>query len=702
MFKLRQYLILFSLGLISACQAQDKSDMNHLAEESSPYLLQHARNPVDWYPWKDNALEKAQAEDRLMVISVGYSACHWCHVMEHESFEDQEVAELMNAHYVNIKVDREERPDIDEVYMSACQVVTQWSGRGSCGWPLNVIALPDGRPIFAGTYFPKEQWMRILDYYRDAYINSRDDVEQAAEQITSAIRSTQQSGRQNPAEKPNADWSMLDVLLPKWDQHLDKELGGRIGAPKFPMPINYEYLLKYHALSEKEEVLNWTMTTLDQMAMGGIYDQIGGGFARYSVDSRWLVPHFEKMLYDNGQLVSLYSHAYQSTGKELYREIVYESLDFIAREMTSPEGAFYSALDADSDGEEGKYYVWTEAEIDELLGQDADAFKKINQVNKDGNWEHGKNILHRKKSDAEEAAELGMEPEAFRKWLKEQENILLEHRAKRIRPGLDDKALCAWNALMLNGYIDAYRIFGEDEWLQIALKNAQLIERKMMQKDGRLNRNYKDGKSVINAFLDDYALLSTAYINLYQATFDEHWLDLADKLASYVLQHFGQDDSPLLHYTSDLDPALIVRPAELSDNVIPSSNSSMARALLSLSHLLNKPDYLERAEAIYWSMDQSVRQYPVFHANWALLLSEISRAPFQVAIVGEEAEQLRKAFDRHYLPQVLMLGGEGKNNLELLENKGVKGETWIYVCQDRICKLPVQTVDEALEQIKNW
>ncbi len=666
---------------------------NKLINESSPYLQQHAYNPVDWHPWGDEALEKAQKEDKLIVISIGYAACHWCHVMEHESFEDSTVAELMNDKFVSIKVDREERPDIDQIYMNA---VYLFAGRG--GWPLNALALPDGRPVFAGTYYPKEQWMEILKFYSGKYETDKQALIDQAEKATSTI------GRMemvlfNP-EAPEYQTSDLDNLFTTWKKRIDFKLGGKQGAPKFPMPNNYLYLLRYHHLTGNEDALRAVTSTLDNMANGGIYDHLGGGFARYSVDAIWLVPHFEKMLYDNAQLVSLYSEAYQLTKNPIYKKVVYETLEFIEREMTDKTGGFYSSLDADSEGEEGKFYVFTKQEIDNLLGEeDANIFNTYYNVTEKGNWEHHKNILHLQKTNIEVAKKLDLTEEQLLTVINSGKEKLFAHRAKRIRPGLDNKILTSWNALMIKGYTDAYRVFGEQKFLDKAIRNAKFLEENCMQVDYRLNRNYMNGKSSINAFMDDYALTTYAFISLYQATFDEQWLEKAKGLADYTLQHFYDETTGMFYYTSSLDKPLIARKMEVSDNVIPGANSIMARNLYYLGMFYYDKNYLDKSAQMLHNVKDDALQQPLFYSNWAILMLHQVQEPYEIAIVGDDFTTKRKELDQHYLPNTLLLGGKTEGNLQLLKSKLRPGNTMIYVCQNKSCKLPVQEVEQAIQQM---
>ncbi|MFT7614689.1 MAG: hypothetical protein ACI9J3_003672, partial [Parvicellaceae bacterium] len=535
---------------------------NELINESSPYLLQHAHNPVNWHPWGDKALKKAKDENKMLIISVGYAACHWCHVMEHESFEDTAVAKLMNEHFVAIKVDREERPDVDQIYMTAAQLMT---GRG--GWPLNALALADGKPFYAGTYYPKKDWVEILEYFVKIKGTTPELITQQAEKVSMGIESSENI-LLNTSE---SSYSMTDLKagVSKWIPNYDPILGGGNRAPKFPMPSMWEYMLHYSQISANDEAFDAVKTTLDKMAFGGIYDHVGGGFARYSTDKYWHVPHFEKMLYDNGQLVSLYAHAWQATKNPLYEKVVHEILNFTAREMTSEEGGFYSSLDADSDGEEGKFYVWTKKEIDQALGSESAMFNDYYNVSAVGNWEHGKNILFRKIEDVKIAKKYKLSVSDFVAQIEKGKQILLKERANRIRPGLDDKVLTSWNALMLKGYTDAYRAFGNEKYLKAAKKNASFLIKNAFKKDGGLNRNYKDGKSSIHAFLDDYALVASAFINLYQATFEEKWLNKANELTAYAVDHFADEKSGMFFYTHDEHSNLISRKMEVADNVIP-------------------------------------------------------------------------------------------------------------------------------------
>jgi len=689
-------LLLFSFGCHSAKKkASNMSNFEHtneLIHESSPYLLQHAHNPVNWYPWGEEALAKAKAEDKLIIVSIGYSACHWCHVMEHESFEDSIVASLMNEHFVSIKVDREERPDVDDVYMTACHLV---SGRG--GWPLNAFALPDGRPAWAGTYFPKEQWMNILNQFKDLKINDPNKLNEQADQITKGIQNVDDIALVSNPSPFTKD--MLEGIGSDFMAGLDFKEGGNKRTPKFPMPNNFEFLMKYHAVTGDVKALEGLTMTLDKMAMGGIYDQAGGGFARYSTDAEWLAPHFEKMMYDNGQLVSLYANAYKLTKDPHYKQIVEQTLEWVDREMTHESGGFFSSLDADSEGEEGKFYVWSEEEIDSLFPDEKKnkLFKDYYDVSKNGNWEHT-NILRRLKSDQDFINEHNLTIEKLNDLVKDFNGTIMKARESRIRPGLDDKILTSWNALMLKGYVDAYAAFGIKEYKTTALRNADFILTKQLQSDYRLYRNFKDGKSSINGFLDDYAITIDAFVSVYQMTFDEKWLDHASKLTDYAITHFFKESNSMFNFTSDIDPPLVARKSELTDNVIPASNSIMARNLKALGELLFNKEYLAISEQMLNNMTGTIAQLqsPGFYSNWCQLYLDMVYPPYEVAIVGEDADKINMKIQESFSPTTLYLGGQNEGSLKLLESKLQDG-TLIYVCQNKACKFPVDNVEAALE-----
>ena len=667
---------------------------NALIHESSPYLLQHAHNPVNWYPWSNEALEKARNENKLIIVSIGYAACHWCHVMEHESFESEEVAQFMNEHFICIKVDREERPDIDQVYMNAVQLLT-----GQGGWPLNCITLPDGRPIYGGTYFPKGQWLNMLSQVREFVIQNPEKAENQAKLLTDGVQTNEMIYASPNTEKFSLN--DLNEIFDNWKNDIDYVEGGQSRSPKFPLPVGYQFLLHYYYLTKNEDALKAVTITLDKMADGGIYDQVGGGFSRYSTDKHWKVPHFEKMLYDNAQLVSLYSAAYQLTKNQYYKTIVAETLEFIERELTSTEGGFYASLDADSEGVEGKFYIWTKTELQQILGDNSDIMIDYYNITEVGNWENSQNILLKKDADFSFAAKYHMPEIELTKCIIETKKLLLSARAKRIRPGLDDKILTSWNGLMLKGYVDAYRAFDDTKYLDIALRNAEFINTQLKATDNRLNRNYKNGKATINAFLDDYAFIIQAFIALYQATFNEKWLEEARQLTAYSIAHFYDTKSGMFFYTSDVDASLIARKMEISDNVIPSSNSEMGKNLFLLGKYFYNDEYLDMAQRMLGNIKQQALQQGVYCANWDILMAWLAKEPVEVAIVGADYKAKRKEFDSHYLPDVFLSGGETEGKLELLNGKLIKGKTMIYACKNKTCQKPVSEVSEALNQLNN-
>lgn len=682
-----------SCGQHSTKNMADHKYTNDLINETSPYLLQHSHNPVDWVAWNDASLERAKKEQKLILVSIGYSACHWCHVMEHESFEDSTVAAFMNENFVCIKVDREERPDVDQVYMNAVQLMT---GRG--GWPLNCFALPDGRPLYGGTYFPKEQWMDVMQRVISIWEDDREKALEYATNLTKGVSESELIQRNESEANFNSD--EIAQVVDAWMKEVDNTEGGPNRAPKFPLPNNYEFLLRYGSLTDNKEILDHVNLTLEKMAFGGLYDQVGGGFTRYSTDALWKVPHFEKMLYDNGQLVSLYSEAYQATKNPLYQEIVEETLEFVEREMTAKNGAFYSALDADSEGEEGKFYIWKKDELEQLLGDDFGWVKDYYNVNQIGLWEHENYILLRKEGDEQLAKKQGLSVDELKAKVADVNSKLLAERSKRIRPGLDDKQLTSWNALMLKGYSDAYRVFGNKDYLTVAIRNAEFILKNQKQKDGALWHSHKEGRSTINGFLEDYCFTIEAFISLYQASFDRKWLDEADELAAYTIEHFQDSESGMFYFNSDKDPKLIARKMELTDNVIPASNSSIAKGLFYLGHYLDKTEYLDMAEQMLNNVYANIKQGGSWHSNWLELSLHYTNPFYEVAIFGKDADKKRSELEQHYHPNKMLVGAEKENGLPLLEFKSVEGETYIYVCVDKACQMPTTEVSEALTQFR--
>ena len=661
---------------------------NALIHETSPYLLQHAHNPVEWHPWNKESLQKAKDENKLIIISIGYSACHWCHVMERESFEDAEVAKLMNERFINIKVDREERPDIDQIYMTAVQLMNQ-----AGGWPLNCIALPNGKPVWGGTYFTKNQWLEQINEVANFHEQNSQKMKEYAERLAQGIQQSELVSFNKL--KPSFKWSQLDGLYKSWKNQFDYNYGGFNSAPKFPLPNNQLFLLRYAELTNKEKLHDYIQLTLNEMAYGGIYDQIGGGFARYSTDILWKVPHFEKMLYDNAQLVSLYSEAFTAYGNPLYQEVVEETLAFIERELSHKNGAFYSAIDADSEGEEGKFYVWKKKELKELLGEDYILFCDYYNVNNMGLWEHDNYILLRNQSDIIFCQNNKLDLNSLQKLKISWRSKLLKQRDQRIRPSLDDKSLTSWNALMCKGYVDAYLSFGKEKYLKKGLKNAQFIIEKQWQKNGALWHSFKNNRSTINGYLDDYAFTIEAFISIYQATFNEEWIARAEKLTHYCIKHFYDSTSGMFFFTSNLDVPLIARKMEINDNVIPSSSSCMANNLFSLGVILDKEEYLNMAEVQLNNIKGDMPSYPSGYSNWANLMLKKVAHFYEVAIVGKKANEKTIKLNQEYYPNKIFLGATHSSSIPLLKNKMVMGQTTIYVCQKKSCKLPTTDIKKA-------
>jgi hypothetical protein len=661
---------------------------NSLIHETSPYLLQHAHNPVEWHPWSESTLARARSMDKMLLISIGYSACHWCHVMEKESFMDEEVAAIMNKHFICIKVDREERPDVDQVYMNAVQLIT-----GSGGWPLNCFALPDGRPFFGGTYFRRGQWVQLMENIAGLFRERRKELVEQAGALTMGV----QKNDLIPAFSAGTPMELkdLDQAGAGLEKQFDYKEGGFAGAPKFPMPSSFAFLLRYGFSSENTKISEFVHLTLRKMAYGGIYDQIGGGFARYSTDANWKVPHFEKMLYDNAQLISLYSEACQVSGEQLFKEIAEETIQFCLREMASKEGGFFSSLDADSEGEEGKYYTWGTAEINQILGNHSDLIKKYYHIGGKGFWEPGRNILIRTQSPEEFAKSQGLQPSAFKSILKPAKTRLLKARNKRIRPGLDDKILTSWNGMMIKALADAYRVFGKMEYLEAAMRNAQFIMGKVFGVDGRLFHSYNRGKASVNGFLEDYCFLAEGLLALYQSSFNEDYLQKAKSLADYALAHFYDEETGFIFLTSDLDPPLIARKHEIYDNVIPSSNSVMAGILHILGLIFEDEKYLELSEKMLIRIKEQFMRHPSAFANWGSVMLQNVFPSFTVVIIGKEFREKAAAMQKRYHPNVFYCASGSGSELPVFSNRYVEGETLIYVCSGKDCKLPTSSLEKA-------
>jgi len=670
--------------------------MNQLSQETSPYLLQHANNPVHWKAWNENSLTEAKEKNKLIIISIGYSACHWCHVMEHESFEDQQVADVMNRHFINIKVDREERPDVDAVYMKAIQIMIR---RG--GWPLNVVTLPDGRPVWGGTYFRKEEWMQTLGQLQEIYQSAPEKMLDYAEKLHQGIQSVGITPNENKETSINQD--QITSLVEKWGEYFDWDFGGMASAPKFMMPNNYHFLMRFAYQKKDNQLLEFVNLTLTRMAFGGIFDTVDGAFSRYSVDNKWHIPHFEKMLYDNGQLVSLYSDAYKLTGNPLYKEVIEKTLSFVERELMNSEGGFYCALDADSLNEEnhleeGAFYVWKIPKLKTIIGDDFELFSQVFNINTFGLWEDGNYVLIQNQSLDEIAQLNSIAVSELEHKKKSWEQKLYLEREKRSKPRLDDKCLTSWNAIMLKGYVDAYKALEEPKYLDLALQNANFLIKNLWSSEGNLYHNYKNQKCTINGYMEDYSWVISAFISLYEVTFDEKWLRDAKQLTDYSLEHFYDTKTGFFAFTSNLDEALITSHYETEDNVIPASNSVMGKNLFQLGLYFENSHYEKVAERMLQNIFPSI-SYPSAYSNWLDLALNYSEQNKELAICGETALDYCNKINGLYLPNIILAGTEKVSNLPFLKDRFVADQTLFYVCQNKTCQAPSQDFQKIVSDL---
>jgi len=679
---------------------------NRLIDETSPYLLQHAHNPVDWYPWGEEALNLAKELDKPILLSIGYSACHWCHVMERESFENEEIAAIMNKHYINIKVDREERPDLDEIYMSAVQIMT-----GSGGWPMTVFLTPDRKPFYGGTYFPPDDrygrpgFPKLLVAVKDAYQNKRADIDEQAEKLVSHIN---QISNPESVDDLLLDDKIIEQAFYHYQNRFDSQHGGFGQAPKFPPGMGLILLLRYWKRSGNSRSLHIVEFTLEKMARGGMYDQLGGGFHRYSTDEIWLVPHFEKMLYDNSLLTVAYLEAFQATSKPFYREVVEETLDYVLREMYNQQnGGFYSTQDADSEGVEGKFFVWTPGEVEQILGQaDAKIFCDFYDVTDHGNFEH-QNILWVKTPADLYAKKIKIDQANLVNILNRCKKKLFEIRDKRIKPGLDDKILTSWNGLMIRSMGLAYQILGDLRYLEAAEKSAKFILTELVQKNGHLLRTHRAGKSHLNACLEDYSYFIAGLIELYQASFDPYWLREADRLNQIMISQFWDPQNGGFFFTGKDYPELIVRSKSAYDGATPSGASMAIHVLLRLAILLNQPDLIEKAKTTFSLYDHAMKTAPSGSAQMLCGVDFLIDTPKEIAIVGnplsEQTQEILKNIHRRFVPNkvvaLLNPNTEDRQKIEelipLLASKtSIDGKTTIYVCQNYACQLPTTDVGD--------
>ena len=662
---------------------------NELLNETSPYLLQHAHNPVDWHAWNEDNLTEAKQLDKPLLISIGYSSCHWCHVMEHESFVNEKIAEYMNEHFYCIKVDREERPDVDAIYMTAANIIT-----GSGGWPLNCFALPDGKPFHAGTYYPPVGWLNLLQTVDTQYGTSRKKLEEYANKLTQGIRLQETAISDTRSEKLLS--KTIVEAVEGWKNNWDMKEGGMNRSPKFPMPTNYDFLLSYTKHSNDPYASDFIDITLEKMAYGGIFDQIGGGFSRYSVDEIWKAPHFEKMLYDNAQLLSVYAKAYQRNSNPEYLRTIDKTVKWLEREMLDKSGMFYAALDADSEGEEGKYYVWKDKELRQLLGKDYSLAEVYYQIGGKGLWEHGNNILLREYSDAEIAEKFGITETEVATKISAINKLLLSNRIKRIPPGLDDKCLTSWNAMLVTGLLDAYRATGINKYRILATNCLDALIQKQVQ-ENMLWHTYKGGKPTIIGMLDSYAFLIQASLDGFYTTGNQSYYTLANKLAGQSIDKCYDADKGIFYFNEENE--LIVRTAEVYDNVIPATNSVMVQNLTQLGLLNANSNYLEIAETMIGKVQSQITQYPGGHSNWAKAHLMYTYPYYEVIVVGPEGESMAKKLQNSDLTNCIVAFSTQESNLPMFRNRYVKGQTTIYVCQRGACQLPVYSVTEALKLI---
>ncbi len=693
--------ILLAALTLSAAQAEPMT--NRLANETSPYLLQHQTNPVDWYPWGPEALERAKEEDKPIFLSIGYSACHWCHVMEHESFENEAIAAELNDKFVCIKVDREERPDLDQIYMNATQLMT---GRG--GWPMSVFLTPDLKPFYAGTYWPPTDargmpgFDRVIAGVAKAWAENRGGATEQADKLAEAL--DQLDDQHAAAEEIPAE--LLDTAARAVRGSFDPTYGGFGQAPKFPQPMNLRSLLRHWSRTGDEQSLRMVTVTLDRMAAGGIYDHLGGGFARYSVDARWLVPHFEKMLYDNALLAAAYLEAYQATGNEQYATVVRETLDYTLRDMTDAAGGFYSTEDADSEGVEGKFYVWTPSQLEEVLGQEAaSVFARVYDITDSGNFEHGQSILNLPKSIDQQAELLGRDADELRAELAESRRKLFAAREERIHPGKDDKVIVAWNGLMIDAMARAGATLNEPRYTEAAAKAARFILAEMRRPDGRLLHTWRGGEAKLDAYLDDYACLANSLVTLYESTFEAEFLDESLRLTGVVTERFACPEGGF-YYTADDHEQLITRTLDFQDNAVPSGNAMAATAMARLGKLTGDARHLDAADATVRRAVGLIGRYPTA-AGQMQIAADLLRGPTYELVVADETGDgaTLAAIRRRYLPNAVLASATGpapESLAALLAGKEpVSGQPVLYVCEGFLCHAPAIGAEEIAGRLES-
>ena len=682
---------------------------NKLIEETSPYLLQHAHNPVNWFPWGDEALNKARKENKPILVSIGYSACHWCHVMERESFEDEETARIMNEHFINIKIDREERPDLDHIYMDAVQAMT-----GSGGWPLNAFLTPDAKPFYGGTYFPPKRafnrpsWQEVLAGVTEAYTQRRNEIDAQAENLTEHLLQSNAFGVSTPGE---ANFFAKEKIIEAFEnimKNADKKWGGFGRAPKFPQSFVIQYLLRFYYISENKEALEQALLSIDKMIDGGIYDQVGGGFARYSTDTEWLVPHFEKMLYDNALLLSVIIEAYQITGDKRYKKVIEETIQFVQRELMHPGGGFYAALDADSEEEEGKFYVWNYEEVMKLLKEDGEIFCDFFDIKPTGNWsertssEEGKNILWRKKKEEIFNEEKNISIEDLQRVIQNGKKILLKKRNKRIRPQTDDKILLGWNALMNTALSKAFAATGNESFRQLAIDNMHFLLSKFSEDNAAdFFHSWKNNFGKQPAFLDDYAFLIQALIQLQEITSNSDYLEKAKIIIEHVIKNFSDSTTDFFFFTNTNQNDVIVRKKEVYDGAQPSGNAVMADNLYRLGLYFDKIEWKEKSVRMVSSLGNAIVRYPTSFGSWAGLLTEITFGTNEIAIISNEPQPILIQVLKEYIPyKIIMSATEGSNSFPLLSGKEKNSETTLYLCRSYTCENPVSSIAALIDLIR--
>lgn len=677
---------------------------NRLINETSPYLLQHAHNPVDWYAWSDEALQRALQEDKPILVSIGYAACHWCHVMERESFEDLQTASLMNQYFICIKIDREERPDLDHFFMDALQAT---SGNG--GWPLNMFLTSDGRPFYGGTYFPPQSmhnrisWKELLVQIHGAYQKRRADIEEQANNLIEHLQKSNQLKANNSFQVSQEEMFTQQQTQKIFNNIMgaaDQVEGGFGHAPKFPQTYTIQYLLRYHHFTGNREALDQATLSLKKMMRGGIYDQLGGGFCRYSTDSKWLAPHFEKMTYDNALLLLVMAEAFQITADQEYKRVAVETIGFMQRELQAANGGFYAALDADSEGVEGKFYTWDKKEFEHILGDDATAIAALYDVTEHGNWEEV-NILHMQKSIQEWAEEIRLTEEEANALLAEAKAKLMDGRSKRVRPATDDKIILGWNALFNQALSKAGQAFGEEEWIGLAIQNMDFLLDSFENKaDGQLLHTHKAGISKYPAFLDDVAYLIQALLYLYEPTGSLDYLEKARALMLYAIENFSDESQLFFYYTPGFQSDILVRKKDLYDGAIPSGNSIMAWNLHRLGLLFDQQEWRKRAEMMLETVKDAAVKYPTSYGIWSNLLLEYTQGTHEVLVLGPQAQQIGQELLSRFLPnKVFMAASAARVGYPLMEGRSTSTGTLIYICRNYACSLPLSSSEEAMDHL---